>query len=417
MLPILATHILELTVESSTETPLVPAQELIEGINFKKLNSDRLERLQSVMRQEGVPACLFFHPANIRYATGAAVMDVHTAGASERYCLVPSTGEPILFEWDMAIIQSRELVRDVRPALWWQYQGRRGDVLVAQFASEIRAALNELGVGERDPVGIDRADTLAVFALQKAGVNLVSSSKVTDRAREVKTSEEVALLRINGEIGCEMLAEFENAIRPGIREFELLAVLSDALLRRRGVVVFTRLVSSGQNTNPWGSEASDKIVQTGDLVALDTDANGYEGYAIDVSRTFLCGSEPTTEQKELYRVAFDHITAMREVVRPGISYAEFARSVPALPDEYAPQGYDCMVHGAGLQNEGPVMYHPGQGDNPEDEHLQENMVMCLEAYVGRVGGTCGVKLEDQVLVGKSGAEILVDYPYDKLLLG
>ena len=45
------------------------------------------------------------------------------------------------------------------------------------------------------------------------------------------------------------------------------------------------------------------------------------------------------------------------------------------------------------------------------------MVMCLEAYVGRIGGTCGVKLEDQVLVGKSGAEILVDYPYDKHLLG
>ncbi len=99
MLPIRSTHNLELTVESSNEASLVPAQELIEGINFKKLNSDRLERLQSVMRQEGVPACLFFHPANIRYATGAAVMDVHTAGASERYCLVPSSGEPILFEW------------------------------------------------------------------------------------------------------------------------------------------------------------------------------------------------------------------------------------------------------------------------------------------------------------------------------
>ena len=90
--------------------------------------------------------------------------------------------------------------------------------------------------------------------------------------------------------------------------------------------------------------------------------------------------------------------------------------MPALPDEFAAQAYGCMVHGAGLQNEGPVIHNPGGGDNPEDEYLQENMVMCLEVYVGRVGGTCGVKLEDQVLVGKSGAEILVDYPYDKLLL-
>ena len=404
-------------MEPNGEFPSVPTHELADEIDFTQLNSDRLNRLQSVMREDAVPACLFFHPANIRYATGTAVMDVHTLGASERYCLVPANGEPLLFEWDMAISQSRKLVRDVRPALWWQYQGKRGDVLIAQFASEIRDALNELGVASDDPVGIDRADSLAVFALQNAGVNLISASKVTDRAREVKTPWEVALMRLNGRIGCEMLAEFENAIRPGVREFELLAVLSDALLRRRGVVVFTRLVSSGQNTNPWGAEASDKIVQSGELVALDTDANGYEGYVIDVSRTFLCGRKPTTEQKELYRVAYDCITAMREAVRPGISYAEFARSVPALPNEYMTQCYGCMVHGAGLQNEGPVIHNPGGGQNPEDECLQENMVMCLEAYVGRVGGTCGVKLEDQVLVAKSGAEILVDYPYDTLLLG
>ena len=407
----------EIAVDTDNRASSTPADEPIDGVDFETLKSDRLRRLQSVMRQQDVPACLFFHPANIRYATGTAMMDVHTAGATARYCLVPSSGEPILFEWDAAIGQSKRLVKDVRPALWWQYQGRRGDLLVAQFASEIKDVLKGWGVSERDPVGLDRADSLAVFALQNAGVTLTSASKVTDRAREVKTPEEVALMRINGKIGCEMLDEFEGAIQPGIREFELLAVLSDALLRRRGVVVFTRLVSSGQNTNPWGAEASDKIVETGDLVALDTDANGYEGYVIDVSRTFLCGNEPTAEQKEAYRVAYDHIMAMREAVRPGLSYAGFANAVPPLPERYLAQSYGCMVHGAGLQNEGPVLYNPGQGDNPEDEHLQENMVMCLEVYVGQVGGACGVKLEDQVLVTESGAEVLVDYPYDALLLG
>lgn len=402
---------------SNEQAPSVSLQDLTDKIDFARLNADRLERLQAVMRQDAISACLFFHPANIRYATGTAVMDIHTLGASERYCLVPAEGEPVLFEWDGAIAPSKKRVKDVRPALWWQYQGTRGDALVGRFASDIRQALNELGVAGRDPVGIDRADSLAVFALQSAGINVISASKVTDRAREIKTPWEVALMRINGKIGRAMLADFEAAIQPGIREFELLAVLSDALLRRRGVVVFTRLVSSGQNTNPWGTEATDKAVQSGDLVALDTDANGYEGYVIDVSRTFLCGDKPTAEQKELYRVAHDHIVAMREAVRPGRSYADFARAVPALPDAFREQRYDCMVHGAGLQNEGPVIRNPDAGDNPEDEVLQENMVMCLEAYVGRVGGACGVKLEDQVLVGRSGAEVLVDYPYDERLLG
>ena len=385
--------------------------------DVNELVSGRLHRLQSTMQEQGLPACLFFLPANIRYATGCAIMDVHCLGATERYCLVPSAGEPILYEWDAAVVQSGNLVKEVRPAVWWQYQGQRGDTLIAQFVAEIKGALSEMGVNNRDPVGVDRVDPLAVFALQQAGVNLVSSSKVVDRAREVKTPEEVTLLRINGEISCEVLEEFENAIRPGIREFELFAVLSDSLLRRRGIAVFTRLVSAGQNTNPWGTEAGDYAVQDGDLVALDTDAFGYEGYVIDVSRTFLCGSEPTSEQKELYRVAYDQVIGMRECVRPGVFYSEFGRSVPTLPEEYVPQAYDCMVHGAGLMNEGPVIHRPGRIANPGDEYLQENMVLCLEAYVGRVGGSCGVKLEEQVLVGKAGAEVLVDYPYDELLLG
>jgi len=213
-----------------------------------------------------------------------------------------------------------------------------------------------------------------------------------------------------------MLEEFKNALEPGIREFALFAQLSDSLLRRKGIAVFTRLVSAGQNTNPWGAEAGDYAVKSGDLVALDTDAFGFEGYVIDVSRTFLCGSKPTSEQKELYRVAYDQIVGMRECARSGVSYAEFARSVPELPEEFVPQAYGCMVHGAGLMNEGPVIHHPAKMANPEEEYLQENMVLCLEAYIGRVGGPCGVKLEEQVLVGKSGAEILVDYPYDELLL-
>ena len=63
-------------------------------------------------------------------------------------------------------------------------------------------------------------------------------------------------------------------------------------------------------------------------------------------------------------------------------------------------------------NEGPVIYQPWSEHNPNDKYLAEGMVMCLEAYVGRDGGSCGVKLEDQVLVTPNGFELLVDYPFD-----
>ena len=82
------------------------------------------------------------------------------------------------------------------------------------------------------------------------------------------------------------------------------------------------------------SEAHDKLVQPGDLVGIDTDANGFEGYVIDFSRTFLCGDRATEGQKEAYRVAYDCVNGMRELMKPGMTFEEFARAAPQLPPEY-----------------------------------------------------------------------------------
>ena len=90
-------------------------------------------------------------------------------------------------------------------------------------------------------------------------------------------------------------------------------------------------MSSGRNTNPWGSEARDKLVAPGDLVCVDTDAYGVEGYMVDVSRTFLCGERAEPGQIDLYRIAHEQMTGMREVLRPGMTYDEFARAAPPLP--------------------------------------------------------------------------------------
>ena len=46
---------------------------------------------------------------------------------------------------------------------------------------------------------------------------------------------------------------------------------------------------SGPNTNPWNLEAGARVMEAGDLVFVDTDAVGIEGYFADVSRTFLVG--------------------------------------------------------------------------------------------------------------------------------
>jgi Xaa-Pro aminopeptidase len=387
--------------------------------DYRALRAGRLARLQAMLKRHDLPVALLYTMANIRYATGVDVMAVWTAGTFARYCLVPAEGAPILFEYSGSMHVSQKVIRDVRPAYTWRFGGTAARDKAREWAGSIRSALRELGL-ERERLAVDRLDTPGFLALQAEGLTVVDVGPATVDAREVKTPEEVELFAINGAIGDAMLTDFAAAIRPGIREFELLAVLSDSLMRRHGEGLFTRLVASGTNTNPWLTEAHDKAVMPGDLVGVDTDANGFEGYVIDVSRTFLCGDNPSPGQKEAYRVAHDCVMGMLDLVKPGLTFAEFADKAPRLPEAYAAQRYPTMVHQAGLEDEGPGIPYPDDTRGPRRimpaRELKENMVLCLECYAGKPGAPYGVKLEDQVLVTAGGPKLICTYPYEAKLL-
>src|SRR5258708_19443766 len=89
---------------------------------------------------------------------------------------------------------------------------------------------------------------------------------------------------------CEAgMARMQEALRPGITENELFALLSDTNMRMGGEWMECRLLSSGGRTNPWFQEAGDRVIRPGDLVGFDTDLIGPYGYCADISRTFFCG--------------------------------------------------------------------------------------------------------------------------------
>jgi Xaa-Pro aminopeptidase len=385
-------------------------------IDFGRLRSGRLERLQESLRQHGFPVALLSNPASVRYATGTDVMHVWSAENFARYTVVPAEGKPILFEYPGSIHVSERFIDDVRPA--FAFGARGPEARTREWAEGMASLLRELQLAG-EPVAIDRLDTPQFLSLQAAGVDIVDVSPAVVEAREVKTPEELDLMTINGGIGDAILAELEAAIRPGLREYELYAVLGNALLRLHGEVLFTRLTATGTNTNPWLSEAHDKLVMPGDVVGVDTDANGYEGYVIDISRTFLCGKEATAAQKEAYQAAYEHVIAMVELVKPGMTYGELARLTPPLPEKFKEQRYGLMMHQVGLEdgrNEGPGIPSTLADGIPyvwDEREFKEGMICCFEAYCGEVGGSFGIKLEDQVVIGPEGAELLCTYPYDE----
>ena len=386
-----------------------------EGIDLGRLRRERLGRLQAAMRAHGAEACLFFNQGNVRYATGSSIMTVYSMSAFVRCALVPVEGAPILFEHPGSMHLSRRIVEDVRPMRAWEWtDDPAGEA--AGCMSEILGALRERGVTSKR-LFVDALGTSAYLALGREGVEVADPGRIVLDAREVKTPEEIRVMEHNAAIGMKMLGAFERAMEPGVRERELLAVITDTLLREGGEYLITRACVSGPHTNPWSLEAGDRALQAGDLVFVDTDAVGYEGYFIDVSRTFLCGDAAATPaQRELYRIAHDWLSGATRALEVGITLRDLAERMPRLPARFLPQRYEVMAHCSGLADEGPSIGYPQDMQPNGARLLREGMVVCLEVYVGESGGLEGVKLEDQVLVTPRGARVMIPYPFCAALL-
>ena len=384
-------------------------------LDLSLLRAGRLQRLQSAMSAREVEACLLFNPANVRYATGATTMTVYCLGSFVRCALVAAEGRPILFEHANSMHLFRGIEADVRPFHAWEFYDDP-ETEAAVWALETVSAMREMGVsGNR--LAVDKIAPVALRALEGEGIEVVESGTVTMDAREVKTPEEVQVFRANGAVVMDMLAAFESALTPGVRESDLVGVLTDSMLRRGGEYLITRGVASGPNTNPWRQEATGRTVEPGDVVFVDTDVNGIEGYFYCVSRTFVCEADRATPaQRDAYRLAREWLLSMGELIRPGIGYREFAEQAPQLPDRYAAQRYETMLHSCGLEDEGPSISYPDAGQPNPERHLKEDMVVVAEVYLGAVGAPFGVKLGDEMLVTADGPEVLAPYPLCEALL-
>ena len=388
------------------------------GVDLPKLRLDRLEKLQREMTLRGVGAVLLTNPVNIRYATGISVMPIWTAINFARYTLVPARGEPAHFEYSKSLFIAREILPSAQAAKAWQYRFSQHEVdkISKSWAGDIKARMESWGIA-KEKLGFDALDFYGVRALEAAGLILADADEAIVAAKLIKTKDEIKLLQASCTVAEAALLDLEQAIRPGVTEQELFGVFWHKMQALGGEHSSTRLLSAGQRTNPWFYEVSPNIIRNGDLIGIDTDMTGPEGYLCDISRTFMCGDRADQEQREAYRVAYDFIQGVIELCRPGVEYAEIVAKSPDVAEAYHRQGYSCMIHGSGYDDEPPYLPLKFQrGALIPRGHIQENMVLSVEFYAGKVGGYSGVKLEEQILVTARGPELMSKYPYEARLL-
>jgi len=384
-------------------------------IDFDKLRSYRLDRVKKELEKNNLEACILFDPVNVRYALDSVNMSVYNMHNLTRYCFIPVNGPTILYEYFNCekLSEHLNLIDELRPVITWDYfsNGDQSEQQLKKWVNEVKDLSNSYFKSKK--IAIDVLNGPAVSALNKENIQVVDAKLILEQARVIKSNDEIKCMRSAIDVAEMGIVKMKEQLKPGMTENELWSILHQTNIENYGEWIECRLLASGERTNPWMQECSNKIIQDKEIVSFDTDMVGPYGYCADISRAFVVGNKFNDDQKKLYSMAVEQIDYNSNLIKPGLSFKEFIEKSWNLPDEYYGNRYSCMVHGIGLCDEWPFIRYPTDGGQKEG-CFEKNMTITVESYIGKVGGKEGVKLEQQCLIGENGLELMSHHPLEDI---
>jgi Xaa-Pro aminopeptidase len=219
------------------------------------------------------------------------------------------------------------------------------------------------------------------------------------RMREVKAADELQLMRRGIEHTAAGHARILEVLRPGMREFELKDAVEDAF-RRSGSrhVAYESIVGSGANGAVLHYPKDDRAMRAGELVVVDAGAEE-QYYATDVTRTYPVNGKFTSEQREIYDLVLRAQAAGIAAARPGVTTRAIDQAVRKVIDD---AGYhDAFIHGC-CHFVGLEVHDVGDYEAP----LPAGAVLTIEPGIYLPQRGFGVRIEDEVLITATGAEVL-----------
>jgi Xaa-Pro aminopeptidase len=233
----------------------------------------------------------------------------------------------------------------------------------------------------------------------------VDTSNAVRRARVTKDPNEVQLLRKAAEIGSKVGREIPGMLKAGMTELELAAEM-EYRMNRYGAngPSFSTIVGFGPHSSePHYSPAETKL-RAGDSIVCDFGAY-YRRYASDITRSFHFGRRDD-EMKRVHETVQAAQQAALEAIRPGVPAKEVHLAAARVIDASPWKGR--LTHGVGHSI--GLAVHDGWGYGPTAEDaLEAGMAITVEPGI-YLPGHGGVRIEDDVIVTKSGYEFLTTTP-------
>ena len=286
----------------------------------------------------------------------------------------------------------------------------------SEWNEAFRKAAQALGL-DRKRIGVEpRQLRLLEFRHVKAGApeaDYPDASDVLAGLRLKKDKQEVEAMRRAVKIAQDALEAALPLIKIGMSEREVSSELVMQLFKHGSEpeLPFAPIVSGGPNSaNPHASPTERKL-QPGDLLVVDWGA-AYDSYISDLTRTFAVG-EIGDEYKKIHKIVQEANAAGRAAAKPGVPCAAVDKAAREVIEKagYGQYFTHRTGHGIGMEgHEDPYM----RGDNMQ--LLEPGMAFTVEPGIYLVNRN-GVRIEDNVVITESGADVLSDMPRELRVVG
>lgn len=351
---------------------------------------DKKNILREIAKKSGVDMILITDPCNLRYYTGFR----------------GGEGMAALTQKSTVLITDSRYTEEAQ-------QESTFDVAEYSQSRPAAAILNELI--QRDHVtSIGIEDEHLVYAdyhrlhQQLSGVRLwIALGNALQVPRQIKTEEELSLLRQAEQIGDEAFQDVLKILKPGMTELEVAAELEYSM-KKHGAegLSFDTIAASGVHSSMPHAIPSRKKLEKGDFLTMDFGCR-YQGYCSDMTRT-VCIGRASEEQKKVYQIVLDAHLRVLEQAKPGM----VCRNVDAIArNVITQQGYGEFF-GHGLGHSVGLYIHESPFFNVRDTTvLKKDMIETDEPGI-YLPGRFGVRIEDMIHITEDGCESFASSPKD-----
>lgn len=361
----------------------------------------RLENAQFLMREQGMNLLLLNSEAEVRYFSGFHTL-FWQSPTRPWFLLIPAYGEPIAVIPGIGEALMRNTwIKDIR--CWSSPQPHDEGI------SLLNKTLQEM-VGTRAVIGLTKGHESVVrmplqdlerLQSQLPGIHWVNCTPLIRKLRMVKSAAEISKIRHICNIASKTFSQAPELFHIGQPLDEVFRAFRIAMLQNGADDVPYLVGGAGQGG--YGdviSPPSDKPIETGDILMLDTGAT-YDGYYCDFDRNFAF-DHASDAAKQTYKTLYKATEAGLAAARPGATCSELYQAMQSVIEAAGggAGGVGRMGHGLGMQlTEWP--------SHMASDHtvIQPNMVLTLEPSMAISPGKIMVH-EENILIHEDGVELL-----------